>query len=239
MNIAMTIIKIRKDKKMTQEDFAKLFNVTRQTVSNWENEKSYPDLQTLIKISDMFEISLDTLMKRDKTMVKKFDKELLQNKYIKNLFKVLSVVFIVLIISYGVYTALWYNNKKVCEENFYSNTEELGFKFDDKLGYYKLEADEGLYFTPNQKMPKYSFHFYVQQISSEIPDEDVSLLVIGPEHDASLYLSNSYGVDSEGNIVRGTLSKRDKVTYEELKDKIALMAKKSYELYDKIYGQYE
>lgn len=239
MNIAMTILKIRKDKKMTQEDFAKLFNVTRQTVSNWENEKSYPDLQTLIKISDMFEISLDTLMKGDKTMVKKFDKELLQNKYIKNLFKLLSVVFIVLIISYGVYTALWYNNKKVCEENFYSNTEELGFKFDDKLGYYKLEADEGLYFTPNQKMPKYSFHFYAQQISSEIPDEDVSLLVIGPEHDAGLYLSNSYGVDSEGNIVRGTLSKRDKVTYEELKDKIALMAKKSYELYDKIYGQYE
>lgn len=239
MNIAMTILKIRKDKKMTQEDFAKLFNVTRQTVSNWENEKSYPDLQTLIKISDMFEISLDTLMKGDKTMVKKFDKELLQNKYIKNLFKLLSVVFIVLIISYGVYTALWYNNKKVCEENFYSNTEELGFKFDDKLGYYKLEADEGLYFTPNQKMPKYSFHFYAQQISSEIPDEDVSLLVIGPEHDAGLYLSNSYGVDSEGNIVRGTLSKRDKVTYEELKNKIALMAKKSYELYDKIYGQYE
>lgn len=239
MNIAMTILKIRKDKKMTQEDFAKLFNVTRQTVSNWENEKSYPDLQTLIKISDMFEISLDTLMKGDKTMVKKFDKELLQNKYIKNLFKLLSVVFIVLIISYGVYTALWYNNKKVCEENFYSNTEELGFKFDDKLGYYKLEADEGLYFTPNQKMPKYSFHFYAQQISSEIPDEDVSLLVIEPEHDAGLYLSNSYGVDSEGNIVRGTLSKRDKVTYEELKDKIALMAKKSYELYDKIYGQYE
>ena len=77
MNIAMTILKIRKDKKMTQEEFAKLFNVTRQTVSNWENEKSYPDLQTLIKISDMFEISLDTLMKGDKTMVRKFDKELL------------------------------------------------------------------------------------------------------------------------------------------------------------------
>ena len=55
MNIAMSILKIRKDKKLTQEEFAKLFNVTRQTVSNWENEKSYPDLQTLIKISDMFD----------------------------------------------------------------------------------------------------------------------------------------------------------------------------------------
>ena len=43
MNIAMTILKIRKEKKMTQEEFAKLFNVTIQTVSNLENEKSYPD----------------------------------------------------------------------------------------------------------------------------------------------------------------------------------------------------
>ena len=51
-----------------------------------ENEKSYPDLQTLIRISDMFEISLDTLMEGStKTMVKKFDKELLQNKLIKNI----------------------------------------------------------------------------------------------------------------------------------------------------------
>lgn len=35
MNIATTISQIRKDKKMTQEEFSKLFNVTRQTVSNW------------------------------------------------------------------------------------------------------------------------------------------------------------------------------------------------------------
>ena len=72
--------------------------------------------------------------------------------------------------------------------------------------------------------------------------------VISPEHDVDLYLSNSYGVDSEGNIVRGNLLKRDKVTYEELKDKITLeelkdkitlMVNKLYELYEKIYGQYE
>ena len=114
MNIAMSILKIRKDKKLTQEEFAKLFNVTRQTVSNWENEKSYPDLQTLIKISDMFEISLDTLMKGDKTMVKKFDKELLQNKLIKNILKISSIILAILVIAYGAYTAIWYNNKKIC-----------------------------------------------------------------------------------------------------------------------------
>ena len=44
MNIGTQILKIRKEKALTQEGFGKIFHVTRQTVSNWENEKSYPDL---------------------------------------------------------------------------------------------------------------------------------------------------------------------------------------------------
>ena len=73
MNIGEKIIEIRKERKMTQEDFAKIFHVTRQTVSNWEHEKSYPDLQTIIQISDEFNISLDKLLKEDIQMVKKID----------------------------------------------------------------------------------------------------------------------------------------------------------------------
>lgn len=63
MKIGTKIIEIRKERNMTQEDFAKLFHVTRQTVSNWENEKSYPDLQTLVQISNEFDVSLDTMLK--------------------------------------------------------------------------------------------------------------------------------------------------------------------------------
>ena len=63
MNIGKKIIEIRKERNMTQEDFANIFHVTRQTVSNWENEKSYPDLQTLIRISNEFCVSLDTILK--------------------------------------------------------------------------------------------------------------------------------------------------------------------------------
>lgn len=96
MNIATTISQIRKDKKMTQEEFSKLFNVTRQTVSNWGKWK---------KLS-------------------------------------------------------WFTN---------------------------IDKDK----------------WYVW------------------------------------NIIRGMLSKRDKITYDELKDQIVLMTKKSLELFDKIYGQYE
>ena len=69
MNIGTQILKIRKEKGLTQEEFGKIFHVTRQTVSNWENEKSYPDLQILIDISNRFDISLDVLIKEDVKMV--------------------------------------------------------------------------------------------------------------------------------------------------------------------------
>ena len=75
MNIGNQISTIRKEQKLTQEQFGALFHVTRQTVSNWENNKSYPDLQMLIDISNKFEISLDTLIKEDSKMVKTIDKE--------------------------------------------------------------------------------------------------------------------------------------------------------------------
>lgn len=75
MNIGNQISTIRKEQQLTQEQFGSLFHVTRQTVSNWENEKSYPDLQMLIDISNQFGISLDMLIKEDSKMVKIIDKE--------------------------------------------------------------------------------------------------------------------------------------------------------------------
>lgn len=75
MNIGNQILTIRKEQQLTQEKFGELFHITRQTVSNWENGKSYPDLQVLVDISDRFEISLDTLLKEDSKMVKSMDRE--------------------------------------------------------------------------------------------------------------------------------------------------------------------
>lgn len=83
MSVGKQILNIRKEQKLTQEDFGKMFYVTRQTVSNWENEKSYPDLQTLVAMSDMFEISLDILLKEDGKMVKTIDKERVYGTFMK------------------------------------------------------------------------------------------------------------------------------------------------------------
>ena len=74
MKIGETILKLREEKKMSQEEFAQYYHVTRQTISNWEKEKNYPDLETLIFMSDEFNISLDVMLKEDKKMVKKLNK---------------------------------------------------------------------------------------------------------------------------------------------------------------------
>ena len=74
MNIGNQILNIRKEKHLTQEEFGRLFHVTRQTVSNWENGKSYPDLQILVSLSNQFDISLDTLLKEDSKMIQSMDK---------------------------------------------------------------------------------------------------------------------------------------------------------------------
>ena len=75
MHIGNQILNIRKENQLTQEEFGKLFHVTRQTVSNWENGKRYPELQILVSISDQCGVSLDTLWKEDLKMVQSIDKE--------------------------------------------------------------------------------------------------------------------------------------------------------------------
>jgi transcriptional regulator with XRE-family HTH domain len=69
----MEIGKKLKDARMksgfTQENVAEKINVSRQTISNWENEKSYPDIISVIALSDLYSTSLDDLLKGDREMM--------------------------------------------------------------------------------------------------------------------------------------------------------------------------
>ncbi len=68
MDFSETIKNIRKENNLSQEQFASKLNVTRQAVSNWENNKNLPDIGMLILISDVFNVSLDQLIKGDTDM---------------------------------------------------------------------------------------------------------------------------------------------------------------------------
>ncbi|MGT2749504.1 helix-turn-helix domain-containing protein [Streptococcus orisasini] len=74
MKIGDKLKTARQQSHLTQETVADLISVSRQTISNWENEKSYPDIVSLIKLSDLYQISLDTLLKGDGKIIKHLDK---------------------------------------------------------------------------------------------------------------------------------------------------------------------
>ena len=62
-DIGSKIQATRLEKNMTQEQVAGLLEVSRQTISNWENAKSYPDIVSVIKMSEYYDVSLDYLLK--------------------------------------------------------------------------------------------------------------------------------------------------------------------------------
>ena len=70
MNIGSTIYKLRTAKNLSQEELAERLNVSRQSVSKWETDASVPDLDKLVKLSEIFEVSLDQLVGREVTKSK-------------------------------------------------------------------------------------------------------------------------------------------------------------------------
>ncbi|MDD6482122.1 MAG: helix-turn-helix transcriptional regulator [Lachnospiraceae bacterium] len=75
MKLGEKIREARMKAGMTQEQAAEQLQVSRQTISNWENEKSLPDIVSVIKMSDLYQISLDDLLKGDSKMMEKIKKE--------------------------------------------------------------------------------------------------------------------------------------------------------------------
>ena len=70
MDLGKKIIEMRKNKNFSQEQLAETLNVSRQTISNWENGRFYPDIDALVKISKYFNISLDDLLASDSNVLK-------------------------------------------------------------------------------------------------------------------------------------------------------------------------
>ncbi|EOH92916.1 hypothetical protein UAW_02957 [Enterococcus haemoperoxidus ATCC BAA-382] len=80
----MTIGEILKEKReqlgYTQKEVAQKLYVSRQTVSNWEIGKTYPDIEKLLNLSDFYGLSLDELIKEDYRMVDKLKRDTYEQK---------------------------------------------------------------------------------------------------------------------------------------------------------------
>jgi transcriptional regulator with XRE-family HTH domain len=73
MEIGKQIKKYRGELGFSQDMLSEKIYVSRQTISNWENDKSYPDINSLLRLSEIFQVSIDILIKGD---VEKMEEEI-------------------------------------------------------------------------------------------------------------------------------------------------------------------
>lgn len=239
MKIGTKIIEIRKERNMTQEDFAKLFHVTRQTVSNWENEKSYPDLQTLVQISNEFDVSLDTMLKEDIRMVKKID----SNKIYKKAF----IGFITCILAVGVLASIYIGICKAQHNSMYDKVEATGFtkernkNFIEKYqGYYALTEDGVDYLVEPKSIGKYQLDTDNFFLTARKGNMDITINI---DNNRKIFLALYPGdieIDENGNVIDTSkkLTDEQKEHMDNLlinrKEEIMPIISKALELWDSI-----
>lgn len=156
MELGRRITELRKANNLTQEGLAERCSVTRQTISNWENGKSYPDLEMLVFISDSFDISLDALVKGDGKMVQEITKEQRKGRF-QNYKMAALTVGLLLLVGLGLF-ALNHTYVRLSAEDCGAEVVEVkSIHLDDvkidrgrKMAFYKFPNDNtGTYYGVN------------------------------------------------------------------------------------------
>ena len=94
MKIGIKLKQGRAEKNLTQEEAAKILNVSRSTVSSWEVNRTYPDLDMLVSLSDLYDISLDLMLREDKEMIQTLSQEIQTSRKRKGWLIALGMLYI-------------------------------------------------------------------------------------------------------------------------------------------------
>lgn len=98
MELGKQIKKYRNEQKLSQEELANKIFVSRQTISNWENDKNYPDVNSLLLLSTTFRVSLDELIKGDlENIQKEIDSQ--DQKHFQKQSWIFALLFLLLLLS--------------------------------------------------------------------------------------------------------------------------------------------
>ena len=105
MEIGKKLKSARLKAELTQESVADKIQVSRQTISNWENARSYPDIVSIVHLSNLYNISLDELLKEDRNMLEHLEESTNVVKSNKKLIAAITiniVLLLILILTYSV-----------------------------------------------------------------------------------------------------------------------------------------
>lgn len=214
MKIGSKLKQARLKSELTQEKVSNILNVSRSTISSWEVGRSYPDLESLVLLSDLYNISLDSLLREDSDMIKKLslDSRII-NKINKFIYYLPIISFIVLL------SSIFYINignstyNKLCEQ-MYEEMKVLSLKYDmTKVSNYKNELENIL--NKNEFKSIKAIEIYVVDMKTgnknlETDKNKFKLLyeTVDPKSKEGIaLLKNSLGIlstdtlDKDGNIV--------------------------------------
>ncbi len=239
MNLGKKIVKIRKDNKMSQEDFAEQFDVTRQTISSWENSKSYPDIETLIRISNKFDISLDILLKEDRNMVEGIDKKVREWKKLKIAVSIL--VILILVIIACILTSNYLTKEKIKKDNerykeIINNIKVLGFGKSDGIGFSSIE-ENGVTYTVYTKKPQALESNITAKVN--LLEDDTSIFFNYNGESVSVTYANKNSITlyctKNGNLQNDKQNANNTEIYNKYKDRTTKIITRMVELFDEVY----
>ncbi len=239
MNLGKKIAKIRKDNKMSQDDFAEQFDVTRQTISSWENSKSYPDIETLIRISNKFDISLDILLKEDKNMVEQIDKKVREGKKLKIV--VSALVILILIIIACIFTGNYLKNEKIKKDDeryqkIINNIKVLGFGKSDGIGFSSIEENGVTYTVYTKKLQVLDPNIMAKV---NLLEDDSSIFFDYNGESVAVTYANQNVITlyctKNGNLQNDKQNANNNEIYNKYKDKTTKIITRMVELYNEIY----
>ena len=109
MELGKQIRMYRQEAQLSQEELADRVYVSRQTISNWENDKSYPDVNSLVLLSEVFHISLDKLIKGDIDVMKEaIEKEEVEKmKQYGTIYTILLIATVVVAVPLFMWIGTW------------------------------------------------------------------------------------------------------------------------------------
>ena len=183
--IGKIIADARKSKKLTQQELAKILNVSDKAISNWETGKNYPDLLTLKDVAKYLDISIADLIIEEKNEVKK--------NYMKIIFNIVIFLFFIIFILLIVVGLYWKNNyDKLNVYEIKLNSEE--FKLDKSI---MIVSNEKIYLDMKRISYKGKYYdctvslYYLNGSSKEIivTKKDYDNFIIDENRGFGLYFN--------------------------------------------------
>lgn len=154
MDIGSRLKKHRLAKEFTQEDVAKKLNVSRATISSWETGRTFPDIEKLVYLSNLYDLSLDQLIKEEPVIMETIVKERKSLQY----FKIIKRIGIVLLAAFVLYNIYWFSAVYTKNKNLahWQHTEVNNYL---EKGDYTFQAHDLRYLEPlhNGNIPVHTY----------------------------------------------------------------------------------